>query len=232
MKLCTPYLKKAMLIAICISPGFYLNAQDIPAATPNLQTASAGALVIELDNVAVIDAFTATKRVDGAAQLRWSTVTEKDNLTFFIEHSIDGINFTTVGEVAGRGDSEMGYDYDFLHEEMEKGINYYRLRIIATDDKQAYSETRKLVMGHKLHVLHIYPNPVMGKAYLLLDAKDGENVQVGLIDITGHELKKQKLVVKGQTAVLNLHDFEKGMYSVIVYRDSGEKLKGKLLVSF
>jgi hypothetical protein len=229
------------LLAIATLLAFSsLKAQDIPHAISNLQTTPAGSLVMAMENMnhssdpltATMGEFNATKRVDGAAQLRWTSLTEKDNLVYFIEHSTDGSNYTTVGEVAGRGDSKTGFTYDFLHDEMERGVNYYRIRMVALGGKQAYSETRKLMVNHKLHVLHVFPNPAIGTANLILDAKDGENIIVSVTDVTGHELKKQQLVVKEHTARLDLNDFSRGMYSIVISLNSGEQVRGKLLVAF
>lgn len=80
--------------------------------------------------------------------------------------------------------------------------------------------------------LNIYPNPVMGRANLLLDANDGERIQVNVIDLTGRIVKEQVLVVKGQSATLALHDLSRGMYSVVVYRESGEQQRGKVMVAY
>lgn len=204
----------------------YLNAVLVPSKFQRCVN------IFDIPLAVVMGEFTATRRVDGVAILRWSSLTEKDNMVFNIEHSTDGSNFTGIGEVAGRGDTERGFEYDFLHKEVSKGINYYRLRMVSTTGKSTFSETRKIIIGHKQMPLNIYPNPVMGRANLLLDANDGERIQVNVIDLTGRIVKEQVLVVKGQSATLALHDLSRGMYSVVVYRESGEQQRGKVMVAY
>ena len=204
----------------------YLNAILVPSKFLSCVNIYDIVLAAEIGN------FTVTKRVDGAAMLNWTSLSEKDNLMYFIEHSSDGITFNTIGEIAGRGDTETGFNYDFLHKDIQKGVNYYRLRMFSTTGKQTYSQTRKVIIGHKKSVLNIFPNPVMGIANLMVDARDGERVQVTVIDLTGREVMKQMLVIKGQTASLALQDLGRGMYSILVTRDNGEQLKGKVLVAY
>jgi hypothetical protein len=204
----------------------YLNAVLVPSKFLSCVNIYDIVLSAEIGN------FTATKRVDGAAMLTWSSLSEKDNLVYIIEHSSDGVNFTSIGEVPGLGDTETGFNYDFLHKEVPKGINYYRLRMFSTTGKQSYSQTRKIIIGHKKSVLNIFPNPVMGVATLLIDARDGERVQVTVIDLSGREVKKQMLTIKGQTASLSLQELGRGLYSLLVIRDNGEYLKGKVMVTY
>ena len=151
---------------------------------------------------------------------------------YFIEHSTNGKDYSVIGQLTGKGETDRGYDYDFLHKDVKKGLNYYRLRMFSTAGKQTYSETRTLILSHKRQPLHIFPNPTMGRASLLLDAKDGERIQVVLFDLSGREVKKDMLTIKGQKAELDLNDLGRGIYSVTVIRSAGEQLRGKVLVTY
>ena len=87
-------------------------------------------------------------------------------------------------------------------------------------------------MGSQNQVLNIYPNPAVGYTYLQLDARDNEMIKVSVFDLSGRQVSNQQVTVKGQKAELNIDDISRGMYSLIVHRDNGEQLRGKLLVAF
>ena len=205
---------------------FYLNAVLIPSKFQKCVNVFDIPLPVRMGD------FTVNKRVDGAAVLRWNSLTEKDNIGYYIEHSVDGRTFTVVGHVPAKGDTDFGYDYDFLHREVNRGYNYYRLRMLSNNGENTYSETRRIVVGSQNQVLNIYPNPAVGYTYLQLDARDNEMIKVSVFDLSGRQVSNQQVTVKGQKAELNIDDISRGMYSLIVHRDNGEQLRGKLLVAF
>jgi hypothetical protein len=61
------------------------------------------------------------------ALLNWQTVTELNNLFYEVEHSIDGINFSAIGKVAGSGSSTAAKSYTFTQNNLATGKHYYRL---------------------------------------------------------------------------------------------------------
>ncbi|MGZ4068199.1 MAG: hypothetical protein ACXVPE_15865, partial [Bacteroidia bacterium] len=59
--------------------------------------------------------------------LRWETATEQNNKEFFIEKSIDGYVFGTIGKVKGAGNSDKLTTYNFTDETENTGTVFYRL---------------------------------------------------------------------------------------------------------
>ena len=60
--------------------------------------------------------------------MKWSTATEIDNDYFSIERSIDGINWQTITNVIGAGNSTSLKQYSFTDKELNNDISYYRLK--------------------------------------------------------------------------------------------------------
>jgi hypothetical protein len=99
--------------------------------------------------------FTATL-IDGANQvkLNWNTSSEINFSKFVIERSINGTDFTAIGEVNSKGDNSSYMKEDVINQ----GITYYRLRLVDTDSRFTYSQIRQVEL-RKSTSLNVYPNP-------------------------------------------------------------------------
>jgi len=60
----------------------------------------------------------------GNVVLSWTTATEKNNDYFTLLRSIDGVNFESIGTVAGAGNSTSANSYDFI-DRNSNGLSYY-----------------------------------------------------------------------------------------------------------
>ncbi|HEX5653876.1 MAG TPA: T9SS type A sorting domain-containing protein [Chitinophagaceae bacterium] len=203
----------------------YLNAVLVPSKFLNCVN------VYDIPLAVIMGDFTATKRSTGGALLKWTSLTERDHSRYFIEHSADGKNYKTVGEIAGKGDSEIGYAYEFFHKETNKGINYYRLRLSSNGGKQTFSEVRKLLFGGNDQLLNIFPNPATGMTSLLIDSRDGDKIQVRVYDLAGREVLQTGCTVQGQKTELNIDKLVRGLYSIIVTTENGMQHRGRLIVA-
>lgn len=80
------------------------------------------------------------KKVNASNELKWSTLTEKNNDYFTIEKSQNGENFEVVGIVNGAGNSTNLNEYSLNDYNFRNGINYYRLKQTDFDGKSKYSD--------------------------------------------------------------------------------------------
>src|SRR4030095_14541613 len=72
-----------------------------------------------------LEYFTVAKR-GSQVEVKWKT-SEEINLDYFsIEHSLDVINFKSLKETKGSGNSS-GAEYSYIHPNPVKGLQYYRL---------------------------------------------------------------------------------------------------------
>ena len=215
----------------CVS-GNAINEQEINGIRVFLNAVLIPAKVIPCMPLPVeLGEFTAHKQLDEKALLKWFSLNEQDNAFFFIEHSTDAKNFTSVGKIAGKGNTEDRHDYQFIHPGLQRGVNYYRLKMVSVSGNTTYSALRHVVIGSTNNVLGIYPNPARGETILLLDAKGGERLQVSLYDAAGRQAKKVVVTIHNQRADLNLYGLNKGIYWVVVTTSKGEQLKTKLMIT-
>jgi len=76
--------------------------------------------------------------------LTWVTTLEQNTISFEVQHSSDAIAFRKIGVVAAAGNSTTLKYYSFLHSNLSKGINYYRLLTKDSDGKITFSEIREI----------------------------------------------------------------------------------------
>lgn len=99
------------------------------------------------------------KKKDQQVLVSWSTVSERNNKLFEIERSSDGILFSQIGLVEGRGDSEKEIKYLFTDTTPLSGLNYYRIKQTDFDGTAQFTRIAGIDLGSIKTAPVIYPNP-------------------------------------------------------------------------
>ncbi len=120
--------------------------------------------------------------------LDWITSSEMDLEKYEVEKSKDGINFSTIGAVAARGNSSvLIYNWPDVHP--FTGDNFYRLKMIDKNGQVRYSPVVKVSIGSKGEFIKVNPNPVTDKTLgLQLNNLSKGRYQLMLYDSKGHNL--------------------------------------------
>lgn len=142
------------------------------------------------------------------SQLSWTTSSESNNRGFDIQRSRDGLNWTSIGFVAGAGTSALEQSYQFTDLNPAKGANYYRLNQIDFDNKSKISEVKSVVFASDKTL--VYPVPATDLVTIELP----DNRLVGsiayLTDMQG-KLVRQVTISSMQQPV-SLSGLQAGMY--------------------
>lgn len=77
--------------------------------------------------------------------ISWTTATETDNAHFLVQRSIDGLEFTTVGEIKGAGTTTEPQRYRFLDIQTGDIRVLYRLRQVDTDG--IFTQTQTVIVN-------------------------------------------------------------------------------------
>lgn len=126
---------------------------------------------------------------NGSILLSWQTASEEDNDFFQVEYGRDGIHFSTIGTLNGKGNTATLNNYSFRHTFPSKGSNYYRLKQVDFDGRFSYSNIVRVEMGPGPEI-ELFPNPTTGYVKLRGDLAEGT---VRLIDVTGRLIAEQQL---------------------------------------
>lgn len=127
-------------------------------------------------------------------QLSWETATELNNQGFELERSADAQKWTSIGFVAGKGNSMEPSFYQFMDKKPSNGVNYYRLVQVDWDGTQSESNIVHVLIKKGENQLSVFPNPIGTEAFLASTNSDqlplayqivnavGSLVSQGLID--------------------------------------------------
>lgn len=105
--------------------------------------------------------FNATSTGTGII-LDWMTASELNNRGFSVEKSLDGLNYSEIGFVAGNGTSALVNRYSYTDANAGAAVVYYRLKQIDFDGTYSYSSVVKVETSSVPSVFALdqnYPNP-------------------------------------------------------------------------
>jgi len=124
--------------------------------------------------------FSADNKNDKAV-LTWTSADETD-VTYTIERSSDGINFTAIGSVTGNGQT----NYSFTDPEPLTGRVYYRLVMTGDlDSKTTYSSIVNVSSSNASQVAVAYPNPAHDHFYIRISGVSNKPFKVTVSDLAG-----------------------------------------------
>ncbi len=162
--------------------------------------------------------------------LSWATASETNNKGFFLEKSLDGISFTEVAFLDGKGNSFETNNYSYLDKNLSQKTNYYRLNQIDFDGENELSNVVSISNEKTdLDLLTIFPNPVKNNLINLHYAfGDNEILDYELIDITGKEVKAGSL--DAQESQISLPSINGGIYFLSIKNSRGILQTHKVIV--
>jgi hypothetical protein len=161
------------------------------------------------------------------ALLSWTTVTEINNDHFEIERSADGIYFTTIGTVAGSGNSSQLRNYQFTDqlEESSATIIYYRLKQVDIDGKSAYSKIVALRLNNLvIKNYSVYPNPFTSDLKIQISSQKESGVLVQIHNAAGQlEITQKANLQSGDNIIIvqNLGALSPGLHLMKIVSPDG-----------
>jgi hypothetical protein len=123
--------------------------------------------------------------------LKWITYSETNNQKFTIQRSSSGIDFQSIGELKGAGNSNQALNYEFADEKPLNGLSYYRLKQTDFDGKESFSSVISVQREGQGSQFDVYPNPV-NTEWLYLNEKATITIFTTLNQqvISAHEVEK------------------------------------------
>ena len=125
--------------------------------------------------------------------LNWQTAFELNNKGFYVERSIDGTEFTSIGFVKGKGNSNKLEAYNTVDANAfeNAGVSslYYRLRQVDFDGTESLSET-KLVLQKEIlsHAVVVFPNPFTETVSVQVVSAEAGMGHIQVLDMNGKEM--------------------------------------------
>jgi len=149
------------------------------------------------------------------ALLSWATASELNMAGYEVERSINGKDFTRVGNRVNAMNSTLTQHYQLIDKYIfytHTGNVYYRLKMINMDGGSNYSGMLVLSLKGNSNT-RMYPNPAQQNIFLEV-VLSGEKTQFYIYNAEGRLIRsEQKSVVKGRNLLeFNIADLPKGIY--------------------
>lgn len=219
------YVKETGLITFSPLPKLSINPTPIPYKLIETATGlSDDALVTITYEPLPVKLISFSVQLEGMSSvlLSWTTSEETRSDRFEIERSTNGKDWFTVGAQKSNGESAVVVNYSFTDPTPGKGINYYRLKMVDTDESFAYSR----IQGIKVEagvITAVYPNPA--QSYISLPNPDGTVIKI--YDTAGI-LKLTSKIEDGQVSIQKLPE---GIYVLQTTTAAGETATQRFVIS-
>jgi hypothetical protein len=164
-----------------------------------------------------LEYFTAQKNNATSSLLNWKTSQEINTAYFDIERSNDAIGFKKIGKVQAAGNSSTAIEYNFIDNNPEQGINYYRLKQVDIDGRFMYTPARQVIFDKlQAGTVKYYPNPTNGMLTVELSAVNSNEVRViNICNDAGLVVNQFKISANAGTKMqIDLFKYAKGVYFI------------------
>ncbi len=165
--------------------------------------------------------------------IKWSSLSEVNNNYYTIERSEDMINWQTIAQVNGAGNSNSIRNYS-ANDLASNSLVYYRLKQTDFDAKFKYFDPISLQPCDDGEiVIQVLVNPIIDKLQLKLMGVDNQLIQVSLNDAIGEKLFEQKYMVykEQNTLSIDMPFLAPGLYLCTVKLSNGKSQVVKVMVA-
>lgn len=174
--------------------------------------------------------FTVQKLTSGSVLLTWSTANEFHNKNYTVQRSSDGINFSSITQVAAGNNPTGLQQYSVTDYKALTGINYYRLQQTDADGRSSFSALAKVILTQDGLTWNVQPNPAKNTTTFYV-RKNLSNVTINIANASGKIVfsLKRNAIDGGENIFIPLTDFAKGIYFINV-SSTEERRSEKLLI--
>lgn len=150
--------------------------------------------------------------VNNTAVITWATASESNNKEFVVMRSTDGISFTAIGKLEGKGNPTQGANYEFVDKEPLFGTNYYKLQQIDFDGECNELGIKSVKFGSLVAQLKLYPNPASDKIKATFES--GKYNLLSVVDASGAVVQTLTVNPLVNTLEFSLADYSNGIYTI------------------
>jgi hypothetical protein len=131
--------------------------------------------------------FTGSLQTNGSVLLNWKTENENKVSHFVVERSLNGVNYTSIGQVQAKGNAGIN-NYSLSDDNAGSQpslVLYYRLKMTDIDGTYKYSNIVRINISDITGKVTVAPNPVQLETRVNIKAPEDGNVQWKLYDQAG-----------------------------------------------
>jgi len=159
--------------------------------------------------------------------LDWETASETNSKYFDIERSINGKDWSAIGNITSKGESVTLLRYHFADQNPANGDNFYRLKMVDTDESFAYSRIQFLRFEETNEVV-LFPNPVSEILSIKTNYDWNKVANVSLYDNAGHLVHSSSAK---PLKTIDVRQLSSGKYIVLITAADGIRKSYQILIS-
>jgi hypothetical protein len=161
--------------------------------------------------------------------LKWTTLGEKNNNYFELEHGSDAEHYSLMTKIAGHGTTNIPQSYQYFDATPINGLNYYRLKQIDFDGRTTIAGTVIQKFGNLPNdKVEIYPNPNNGTFRLKINCQTEGTTKISIVSLYGNTIYETSVFCTGESIIneIKIKKMAKGMYYLLIKsNDQTEKYK-------
>jgi hypothetical protein len=166
------------------------------------------------------ESFTAELNSNSQVVLKWAVSQQSNNKAYYVEHSVDGVQWETLKYIPTDPKEDGPAKYSFVHGKPVNGRHYYRIRQEDLDGNSTYSQVKIVDLKNNIHV-EMSPNPATDHIQIqieniLLNAE----ARATIYDFCGKLV--MQLALKTGVNQLSVSSFASGSYMLRVSTSQGE----------
>jgi len=163
--------------------------------------------------------------------LRWTTASEINNEGFIIEKSVDGINFSPIGDVSGKGNFNGLSHYNFVDSLIKEELNYYRIKQIDFDGAFDYSKIIQVYNSNLKETTSITYLSNTNQIQIKFGDQINEDWNILIIDYIGKIVYSNKISHSSHEQFINfeLPGLKRGLY-LINLKSSSQSFTTRMII--
>ncbi len=167
--------------------------------------------------------------------LSWATASETNNSHFEIQHSTDGLTFSSIGEVEGTGTTVERQNYSFSHE-VTSSKNYYRLKQVDWEGSSAFSNIVIIqgICGSDTEITSVYPNPVTEQLFVEFIAHNSKTLSFEIVNLLGQVIYNETIQSANremQKVTLPVGSIQNGVYFLRIKENNTQIDLTRIIIS-
>jgi hypothetical protein len=169
--------------------------------------------------------ITAQLLTNKTVAINWISANEVNLASYNVQRSLDGSNFSTIGEVAAKGSSTYNYNDDLSFINTQATTLYYRLEAVDNNGSKSYSKVVNCQLSVASTSINIYPNPVQSRIHAQIIATKASKAQISVIDAHGKVVatKKTAVAIGTNTVAIPATQLPAGNYILEIEIASGKQ---------
>jgi len=153
---------------------------------------------------------------NGYNTLNWKATCNSSEVSFDIERSTDGRNFSVINSITA-SQARCAQPFDYVDNTVVPGTVFYRIRSTEIGGQVTYSTIVKLTDQQKdMLITAVLPNPVVNQAQLSITTSQKDIVSLEVVSMEGKLVQRNSVQVQAGSSIINLDvaTLQKGIYMI------------------